>query len=125
MNNNELSGMATFFYLTAIPTAVLVLVTFVVWLWYDLGVLPKWRRWMLAVGVLAACANVALFVGMQVYVARHDVTGVGLYSQLGDVSLPLVVLAFACALAGKGKARLPLALLAVFEVLIWVPMGIL
>jgi hypothetical protein len=80
---------------------------------------------MLAVGVFAACANVALFVGTQVYVTRHNVSGVGLYYQLGDVSLPLVVRAFACALAGKGKARLPLALLAVFGVLIWIPMGIL
>jgi hypothetical protein len=76
-------AIATFFYLTAIPTAILVLVTCVVWLWYDRGVLPKWRPWLLAVGILARCGNVALFIGMQVYVARYNVA-VGLYSQLGS-----------------------------------------
>ena len=41
------------------------------------------------------------------------------------LSLPLVALAFACALAGKGKARVPLALLAVFGLLLWTPIGFL
>jgi len=116
----------TFFYITAALTGLLILVTCGVWLRYDLRVLPVWRRRVLSAGVVAACANVAVFVALQIYVTHRSIVGLQLWDVVSDrAGVPLVAVAFCCALAGKGKARLPLAILAGLGLMIWIPPAVL
>src|SRR4051794_1238979 len=109
--------------LYALP--VVILVGCGVWYRYDRRLQPAWRRWAVVVGLLAACANVVLFVRWQLYMhGPYDTATGGLMEQQsGDMALWLTAIAVAGAIVGKGKARGVLALASGMGFFIWIIPG--
>src|SRR4051794_24790801 len=109
----------------AVP--VVVLAGCVVWYHRDRGLAPAWRRWIVAVGLLCNCANLALYARWQLHVqGTSDTATVGLMlQQSGSIALRLVGLGLACAIVGKGTARGVLALASLMGLFMWVVPAIL
>ena len=100
------------------------------WLWSQRQRLrtPSWRSTALFSGLLCASANVFLYflgapLAKHVFMAQTPQWRI--FNIDGDIGLVLVCAALICAILGVGKSRIPLALCAIFGLLLWIPVGIL
>ena len=83
---------------------------------------PKWRSILLFSGLLAGSLNIAIFWIYLIWLSSHKTDlswwrGRDIFEGISDF---LVCLAFASAVFGKGRARLPVAIAAVAGFLLWV-----
>jgi hypothetical protein len=109
----------------------LVLAAWLVWWWRDRSAVPRWRRYLLLLGIAGASFNVLMFLAELAYLrARGDAlegvnAGIRHFSKVSDVAMPLLVVVLICAVCGKGSARPVIALAAVSGALLWVVPAIL
>jgi hypothetical protein len=100
------------------------------WLWFrrDRRLSIGWRHHVLLIALLAVSANAILYYGWFAYgtMASNIDAASELKNTLGnDVAVPLVLVAIAGAIGGKGAARPLVALAAVMGFFLWLSAGIL
>jgi hypothetical protein len=108
-------------------TPILIGISWWNWLRRDRALRSR-RVQSLRIGLAAASANALMYYGWCAYatVASNSDTIWQLNNTLGNyIAVPLVLLAMIGAIAGKGAARLPLALSAVMGLFLWINIGIL
>jgi hypothetical protein len=100
------------------------------WIWFrrDRKLLPASRARILLIGLGAVSANALMYYAWLIYssIPRSSDVAWELKSTLGNnVAVPLVMLALAGAIAGRGAARVLLAFSAVLGFFLWIGMGVL
>lgn len=100
------------------------------WLWFrrDRRLSTRWRVQVLLIALLAVSANAILYYGWFAYgtmASDGDAVSELKNTLANDVALPLLLVAVAGSIGGKGAARPLVALAAVMGLFLWLSPGIL